>query len=71
MRNLHALAYTLIIIGALNWGFVGFFGFDIVAGIFGYMSGMSRLIYSLVGLSAIVEIVLGMRGYCFTKCAQN
>ncbi|HBG49305.1 MAG TPA: DUF378 domain-containing protein [Cyanobacteria bacterium UBA9971] len=58
MRNLHLLTYTLIIIGALNWGLVGFFGFDLVAFLFGDMTAFSRIIYSLVGLSAVTEIIL-------------
>ena len=70
MQNLHALAYTLIIIGALNWGFVGFFGIDLVAGIFGEMSPLSRIVYSLVGLSAVVEIILSTQGYKLTKTYQ-
>lgn len=71
MKNFHALAYTLIIIGALNWGFIGFFGFDLVSGIFGEMSAMTRIIYSLVGLSAIVEIILSSQGYRLTSTYQH
>ncbi|MBE6443157.1 MAG: DUF378 domain-containing protein [Alphaproteobacteria bacterium] len=46
-------ALVLTIIGGINWGLVGFFGFDLVAYIFGPMSILSRLVYALVGLSAI------------------
>lgn len=46
-------AYVLVLIGALNWGLVGFFDFDLVAAVFGEMSLLSRIIYSLVGISAI------------------
>ncbi len=46
-------ALVLTLIGGLNWGLVGFFGFDLVAYIFGPMSLLSRIIYALVGLSAI------------------
>ena len=48
-------AYILVLIGALNWGLVGLFGFDLVASIFGDMTLMSRIIYTLVGLSAIIS----------------
>lgn len=67
MRNLHLLTYTLIIIGALNWGLVGFFRFDMVAFLFGDMTAFSRIIYSLVGLSAIVEIIRNTQGSRFAK----
>lgn len=51
----------ICLIGALNWGLIGIFGFDLVAAIFGPMSLLSRLIYSLVGLSAILLVVLSIR----------
>lgn len=45
---------TLLIIGGLNWGLVGLFGFDLVAWIFGGSAAIvSRIIYTLVGISAI------------------
>jgi hypothetical protein len=44
---------VLLIIGGLNWGLVGAFGFDLVATIFGDMSVLSRVVYVLVGLAAI------------------
>lgn len=53
MHILKIIAYILIIIGAINWGLVGFFGFDLVAKIFGEMSLITRIIYSLVGLSGL------------------
>lgn len=50
------VAMGLLIVGGINWGLVGFFGFDLVAAIFGPMSVMSRIVYALVGLSAIYTI---------------
>ena len=50
-------AYVLVLIGALNWGLVGIFGFDLVAAIFGEMSAFSRIIYTLVGISAIITAI--------------
>ncbi len=47
------IALILTIVGALNWGLVGTFQFDLVAAIFGNMSMLSRVVYSLVGLSAV------------------
>lgn len=53
MKALKIIALILVIIGGLNWGLVGLFDFDLVAAIFGAMSVISRIIYILVGLSAI------------------
>ncbi len=50
-------AYVLIIIGALNWGLIGFFGFNLVAWLFGEMTTISRIVYALVGLAGIYGIV--------------
>ncbi len=47
------LALVLVIVGGLNWGLVGAMNFDLVATIFGDMSGLSRIVYVLVGLSAV------------------
>lgn len=65
MNVLRYTAYILVLIGALNWGLIGLFGFDLVAAIFGNMTLMSRIVYSLVGLSAIIS-ALTMNGYCKT-----
>lgn len=51
------LAYVLVIVGALNWGLVGFFKYDLVAKIFGDMSSVSRVVYALVGLSGLYLIL--------------
>lgn len=56
MKTLYNIVLTLVIIGALNWLLIGLFKFDLVAMIFGEMSVLSRIIYSLVGLSGIVSI---------------
>jgi len=50
------IAIILVIIGGLNWGLVGIFDFNLVSAIFGDMSSLSRVIYALVGLSALVLI---------------
>lgn len=55
MKNfLKYTAYVLVLIGALNWGLVGLFGFNLVSAIFGEMTLLSRIIYTLVGASAII-----------------
>jgi len=58
MKLLCNIALTLVIIGALNWLLIGLFDFDLVAALFGTMSILSRIIYSLVGISGIISIGL-------------
>lgn len=58
MKILYNIVLTLVIIGALNWLLIGLFQFDLVAAIFGNMSAISRIIYSLVGISGIISIGL-------------
>lgn len=55
------VALVLLIIGGLNWGLVGAFSFDLVAAILGEMSLGSRIVYCLVGLSALYVIFFAMR----------
>lgn len=57
MKTIDVLAATLLIVGGLNWGLVGLLNFDLVATLFGPMSILSRLVYSLVGLSAVYQAV--------------
>lgn len=47
------LSIVLVVVGALNWGLVGLFKFDLVAAIFGSMSVLSRIVYVLVALAAL------------------
>ena len=55
------LALVLVIIGALNWGLVGLFRFDLVAALFGGQTALlSRIIYSLVGLAGLYAITFLM-----------
>ena len=61
MKLLYNIALTLVIIGALNWLLIGLFNFDLVASIFGTMSLLSRIIYTLVGISGIISIGLYTR----------
>jgi uncharacterized membrane protein YuzA (DUF378 family) len=56
MKSLNILTLILVIVGGLNWGLVGAFGFDLVAAIFGPGSALARLVYILVGLSAIWQL---------------
>ena len=57
MNILNPVTLILLIIGGLNWGLVGLFGFDLVAAIFGAGSILARSVYILVGISALVQAV--------------
>lgn len=56
MRIIKIIAFILTVIGAINWGLVGLFRFDLVASIFGEMSYITRIIYALVGFSGIYSL---------------
>ena len=55
------IVLTLVIIGAINWGLIGFFRFDLVNVIFGNMSILSRIIYALIGVSGLYSISFYLR----------
>lgn len=57
MKAVRFFALLLMVIGALNWGLVGFFKFDIVSAIFGGMTSMgARVVFAIVGLAGLVGI---------------
>ncbi len=58
MKIIDKIALVLIIIGAINWGLIGIFNFNLVAAIFGDMTIIARIIYGLVGVSGIWGIKL-------------
>jgi hypothetical protein len=62
MKIVNTVTLVLLIVGGLNWGLVGLFGFDLVAAIFGEMSALSRVVYTLVGASALWQLVPLFRG---------
>lgn len=61
MRGLYNVALTLVIIGGLNWGLIGFFNYNLVDALFGSANWLTRIIYALVGISAIVSFGLYAR----------
>lgn len=63
MRAINLLTLTLVIVGGLNWGMVGLFDFDLVAAILGEMSALSRIVYILVGVSALWQLVPLLKGF--------
>ena len=57
MKAVNMITLLLVIVGGVNWGLVGLFSFDLVAAIFGSGSALARLVYVLVGASALWQIV--------------
>lgn len=56
MKTLDYIALILVAIGAINWGLIGFFNFDLVKAIFGNMTLITRIVYSLVGVSGLYAL---------------
>ena len=56
MKAIDYIVLVLVIIGAINWGSVGFFGLDLVAFLFGSMSVLSRIIYAVIGICGLYAI---------------
>jgi uncharacterized membrane protein YuzA (DUF378 family) len=61
MKTLEWIPMLLLIIGGINWGLVGLFNVDLVAMIFGEGSRIARVVYALVGLSALYSLYLSTR----------
>lgn len=57
MKILKILAFIITVIGAINWGLVGVLRFDLVASVFGEMTRMARLVYSIVGFSGVITLL--------------
>ncbi len=58
MKVIDTIALVLIIIGAINWGLIGFFKFNLVETILGDMTMIARIVYALVGISGLWGIKL-------------
>ena len=58
MEILQKVCLFLTIIGAINWGLIGLFDFNLVSFLFGDMSMISRIVYSLVGIAGLINIGL-------------
>ena len=56
MKVIDTIVLILIIIGAVNWGLLGFFEFDLVASIFGDMSTFARIVYGIIGIAGLYSI---------------
>jgi uncharacterized membrane protein YuzA (DUF378 family) len=63
MRAINLVTLLLVIVGGINWGLIGLADFNLVAAIFGDSSPLSRIIYILVGLSALWQIMPLLKGF--------
>ena len=61
MKMLNGVALTLIAIGAINWGLIGLFNFNLVTYLFGDMAALSRIIFALVGIAGIWSLTFYSR----------
>lgn len=69
-KFLKMTSYILVLTGALNWGLIGLFDFNLVAYFFGDMTLVTRIIYTLVGVSAVVAAIAGHiyeKKYCIQE----
>ena len=69
MNLLKGITYTLVLIGAINWGLIGAFNFNLVSFLFGDMSITSRIVYVLVGLCAIAYLLFSLKDN-FKECSS-
>ena len=58
MQTLQKVALVLIMIGAINWGLIGLFDFNLVESLFGEDNIMTNIVYVLVGISGIIDVSL-------------
>jgi len=67
MKQRHILdkvVFFLLIVGGLNWGIFGLVNYNVIGGIFCMLPGVARLLYILVGLSAVYRLVIWIRAQC-------
>ncbi|MEK7131507.1 MAG: DUF378 domain-containing protein [Patescibacteria group bacterium] len=68
----HMVAWVLVLVGALNWGLVGGFGFNLVNSLLGNMPMAEKVVYILVGLSAVMMLLAGKCKMCgHGSCGGN
>ncbi len=58
METLQKICLAITIVGAVNWGLIGLLEFDLVASLFGEMTVLTRLVYSLVGIAGLINVGL-------------
>jgi len=71
MNIVRTIAYVLVMVGAIVWGFVGLLNYNIVAALFGDGTILARIIYSLVGISALYLIATHEQEECYCDCSDT
>jgi len=56
MRTLDSIALVFVVVGAINWGLIGFFQYDLVSNIFGFNTMLTRIIFAIVGICGLYAI---------------
>ena len=56
MRILDSIALVFVVIGAINWGLIGFFQYDLVSNLFGFSTMFTRIIFAIVGICGLYAI---------------
>lgn len=71
MNTIDWIAMILLIIGGINWGLIGLFDIDLVASLFGVKTMLSKTVYTLVGISALYELIRLVMGEPVVDPAGN
>lgn len=56
MRTFDVIALILVAIGAINWGLIGFFRFDLISTLFGINSALTRIVFVIVGIAGLYAL---------------
>ncbi len=71
MNILRRIAFVLVMVGAIVWGILGIFNINLVAALFGDATILSRIVYALVGISAIVLMATYNHDECLCECNEK
>lgn len=71
MHIMRTIAFVLAMVGAIAWGLVGLFNYNIVSAIFGEASLLSRIVYSLVGIAGVYLIATTEQEECLCDCSER
>lgn len=71
MKVVNMIAMILVVVGALNWGLVGFFEYNLVEALLGAWTMVMRVVYGLVGVSGLWMVFFGCRSCCGSDCCKK
>ncbi|MEE3350290.1 MAG: DUF378 domain-containing protein [Candidatus Gastranaerophilaceae bacterium] len=71
MNILRSIAFVLVMVGAIVWGILGIFNVNLVAALFGDATILSRIVYALVGISAIILMATYNHDECYCDCNEK